>query len=523
MNFTIDTTEKTEIDQDRVAIQIKAGELHETATKAEAALVAAGVPFYTRGGQIVRPIIESVPSFHGCKTKVSRVKTVNVDALRDYLSRAVRFEKLDKHGKKPIAIDPPYEIAHTILARDGQWLFPSLTGLITTPTLRPDGSVLATPGYDPTTGLLLLAPPPMPAISERPSRTEALAALDVLDALLDDFPFVADADRSATLSTLMTPVLRGGMQVAPLHTATSPEARTGKSYIFDLMAAIATGDKAPVIAAAQDENETEKRLDAALLKGQPIIAIDNLNGDLGGTRLCQAVERPLLQLRILGFTENRDIINTVCVFGNGNNMRLIGDITPRTVQVSLDAKMERPELRNFNGDPFATILADRGRYIAAILTIARAYLAAGCPELRPLASFAEWTKLVRCPLIWLGRTDPWETNEKVRSDDPTRNELRAVMAAWRDLVGLNIEMTAGDLKDHALSSIPGNTDLKFHKAITAVAPMRGRPNEVDALRFGRWLSRNKDRVVNFIEAEYKISGSVDGHTKQMKWCLKKVD
>ena len=51
--------------------------------------------------------------------------------------------------------------------------------------------------------------------------------------------------------------------------------------------------------------------------------------------------------------------------------------------------MERPELRQFHGDPVATVLADRGPYIAAVLTIVRAYLAAGCPGLLPpLASFA---------------------------------------------------------------------------------------------------------------------------------------
>jgi putative DNA primase/helicase len=365
----------------------------------------------------------------------------------------------------------------------------------------------------------------MPSIPERPSYDDAQTALSVVNSLLDDFPFVEKVDRAAALSTLMTPVLRGAMIVAPLHAATSPEARTGKSYLFDLSSAIATGDRAPVLAAGRDEEETEKRIDAALLKGQPIIAIDNLNGELGGARLCQAVERPLLQVRVLGVSENRDIVNTVCVFGNGNNMRLVGDITPRTMQVSLDAKMERPELRHFRGDPLASILADRGRYVGAILTIARAYLTAGCPNLLPLASFGEWTRLVRCPLIWLGCGDPWETNEKVRGDDPTRSELGAVVAVWRDVIGLNVGLTAGELRDRALNSGKGNEDLKLHKALLAVSRNpRGRHDEIDPLRLGRWLGRNKGRVVNLTNAneepeELKVSGSTDPRNKQMIWSL----
>ena len=49
-----------------------------------------------------------------------------------------------------------------ILNRFGQWKFPAVVGLITTPTLRPDGSLLADPGYDPVTRLILAAPPPIP-------------------------------------------------------------------------------------------------------------------------------------------------------------------------------------------------------------------------------------------------------------------------------------------------------------------------------------------------------------------------
>jgi putative DNA primase/helicase len=493
-------------------IRLRAGALHEIVSEAEAALLASGAPFYARSGDIVRPVIERVPAFHGRKTKMPRLKMVNVDNMRDHLSRAAQFEKWDKRASKHIAVDPPPDVARTLLARDGEWSFPALTGVITTPTLRPDGSILSAPGYDPATGLLLLAPPPMPTIPERPSRQDALTAMRLLDALLDEFPFVSDADRAAALSTLMTPVLRGGMQAAPLHAATAPEARTGKSYIFDLASTIATGQIAPALAAGRTEEETEKRIGAALLKGQPIISIDNLNGDLGGDCLCQAVERPLIEVRMLGRSENRDIVNTFCIFGNGNNMRLIGDVTPRTVLCSLDAKMERPELRQFRGNPVHTVLADRGRYVAAILIVARAYQTANCPSLLALASFVDWARLVRSPLVWLDKADPWQTNEKVRADDPSRTILRVIVAAWRDVVGVKRPKTAGELKNIALNS--ADKDMVFNKAISAVACVHGR-SEIDPVRLGRWLSNNKGRIVNGL----KICGEENAHSKQMTWFL----
>ena len=245
-----------------------------------------------------------------------RLRSVGVDTIRDHLSRAARFQKYDGRAKKPVAIDPPHDIARTILARDGDWQhFLPLAGVITTPTLRPDGSILSEAGYDPATRLLLVDPPAMPPIPQRPNRDDALTAIAVLDALLTEFPFVNDASHAVALSALMTPVARGAMQVAPMHAFDAPEAGSGKSYLIDLASAIATGEIAPAIAAGRDEAETEKRLAAELMTGQPIISIDNFNGDLSGDFLCQVIERPLVKPRILGRSETQRIENTVSMYG----------------------------------------------------------------------------------------------------------------------------------------------------------------------------------------------------------------
>ena len=80
-----------------------------------------------------------------------------------------------------------------------------MTGVITTTTLRPDGNILSEPGYDPATRLLLIDPPAMPPLPQRPSMSDAVAAVKLLDELLNDFPFVNKASRSVALSALMTP------------------------------------------------------------------------------------------------------------------------------------------------------------------------------------------------------------------------------------------------------------------------------------------------------------------------------
>lgn len=140
-------------------ITLEGGKLHENASKAEAILIAAGAPFYVRDGSIVRPIIEEVAAFKGRRTKVVRLRRVTADMLRDHMSRAAKFERYSSRSRKFVTVDPPHDIADIILARDGDWQFPALAGVVTTPTMRPDGSILSEPGYDAATKLLLVAPP----------------------------------------------------------------------------------------------------------------------------------------------------------------------------------------------------------------------------------------------------------------------------------------------------------------------------------------------------------------------------
>jgi putative DNA primase/helicase len=354
----------------------------------------------------------------------------------------------------------------------------------------------------------------MPALLMNPTRHDALAAAKRLDQLLCDFPFLDAASRSVALSGLITPVVRGAMPVAPLHVYDAPEAGSGKSYLVDLSSIIATGEVAPATAAGRDEEETEKRLASELMSGQPIISIDNLNGGLFGDFLCQAIERPIIKPRILGRSETLRIENNVTIFANGNNIQLIGDVVRRVIRCSLDAKIERPELRTFRGDPVKTVVEDRGSYIAAALTIPRAYLAAGCPnQCPPLASFEDWSRLIRSALVWLGYADPVATMEAARAEDPSRATLAVLVTAWLNIIGAEEPTTAGGIIVKAqVASNNGQPILK--DAIAAVAAQPGK-DELDARKFGHWLGRNKNRTVDGV----KILGEQNKHTKQQVWWL----
>jgi putative DNA primase/helicase len=252
----------------------------------------------------------------------------------------------------------------------------------------------------------------VPPIKDEPTREDALAALKLFEDLLVGFPFVEEVDKAVALAGLLTPLLRAACDVVPMFLFLAHVAGSGKSYLTDLISTVAHGRRAPAISKAASEEELEKRLGALVLAGVPVISIDNCTTNLSGVTLCQITERQLVSIRILGKSEMPECEYRGAVFANGNNITAEGDLTRRTVVCHLDAGLERPELRTFDFDPIERVLGDRGAYIAAALTIARAYRVCGeRVECEPIGSYGRWSKTVREPLIWLGQTDPVKSME----------------------------------------------------------------------------------------------------------------
>jgi hypothetical protein len=482
----------------RPIIRVRAGGLDATATRAEEVLRAAGAQLFQRSGKLVRPVVDEAEAAHGRRTKVARFVPVDATYLRDRLCRVARWERFDMRAKQWVATDPPSAVPATVLARVGEWGFGVVAGIITTPTMRPDGSLLTAPGYDPATRLLLIEPPTMLPIPEAPTREDALAALARLEGLLAEFPLVEDVARAVALSSLITPVVRGAFTVAPMHALVAPVAGSGKSYLLDLVSAIATGQRMPVMAAGRDEEETEKRLGAALMTGQPLISIDNVSGALMGDALCQMIERPVVEVRILGKSELVRIeARSTTFFCNGNNMVLFGDLCRRTLVCTLDPRLERPELREFTGNPLDDVLANRGIYVAAALTVCRAYAAAGRPDkAKRLASFEDWSDTVRSALMWLGRADPVASMEVAREEDPELRELRDMLSAWANKMGVGHKYACKlqDIIDRCSENNDnGPAHPELHSAVQAAAGRRG---QADARGLGDWVRRRKRRIVD---------------------------
>ena len=486
----------------RLPVRFQSATPHLSADAAERVIIGAGFSVFHRGGLLVEPVVERFPTYGGGQTQSTVLKFVEKARMIDLMSQASSWEKFHVREKNYLPCAPPSIGAEILLARAGHWEFPLVSGVITTPTLRHDGSLLLEPGYDPKTQLYHAADPSivLPHMSERPTRDEALAALELLEELLDEFPFAdPQVDKSVALSALMTPVLRAAIDAVPMIAVKSPAYGSGKSFLVNLVSAIGTGAACPVTTVGKDEAETEKRLDAALLKCQPIISLDNVSDVLCSDKLAIAVEQPMVNVRVLGLSKTINIENKACFFATGCNITVRGDMVRRTLLCSIDPNQEAPEKRTFKRNPFAEILAGRGKYIAAVLAVARAYLSAGEPPVTftKLVSFDAWSRFVQKPLIWLGRADPVRSLETSEDADPDRNAITEVLAPWHEAIGdewVTLKELAVKIQARGYDGEYVNSDLR--EALMNVAPKKD--GTLDTHKFGNWLRRFDGRIAGGI-------------------------
>lgn len=489
-----DTENDDQGDED--AIRIVKGSTGELVDACEAILARPDLPTeyrtFQRGGQIVRvATLPTAAMTEGVARHQGAVVILEVQKpfLLDVLGRFGRFKKFDRRRReKWCPADPPKEIAEAIFARAGLWPVPPLRGVVACPTLRADGALLLSPGYDPGSGYYLAHDLSI-RVPDEPTQAQANAALDTLVGLLEGFVFVEPLDCSVALALILTAVVRPALAAVPLFAITAPVRGSGKSTLMDIAAAIATGRRSAVLSATSDHEEMEKRLVGCLLSGDSIINLDNINGNLRSDLLCQATTSEAVKIRPLGASSQVEIPNTALWSANGNNLSLAGDLSRRALLCRLDPGMERPEERAFAFDPVARALNHRADYVAAALTVLRAYVAAGRPvlDLSPFGSFESWSGLVRSALVWLGAVDPCDSREAVMEDDPEAAMLRTLLAAWWERFG----RTPRTVKE--IVKAGDEDDSPFAEVLHDIA---GEGRSINTRRLGWWLRRQAGRIVD---------------------------
>ena len=407
---------------------------------------------FQRGGHLVRIVVDEKGNPY--------IDKMDEAGLRGICSRCSDFVRVSKLGDRT-EIAPPLDVIRDILSLK-QWEFPSLLAITSTPIIHTDGGILVQPGYDPDTALYYYSDLRVPDVPAEPTQNDVRTAAELLKEVLYDFPFDSAGSRANAVAALITPVIRPLIDgIVPLAVFDKPQAGTGASLLCDLVALIATGTPAGMMSGYKDDVEWRKIITTTLLRGHTVVVIDNVDGELYAGSLATLLTMRIWRDRVLGRNEEVRLPNIACWLANGNNVKLKGDLPRRAYWIRLDAQEAQPWLRSpetFRHPNLMSWVKDhRGEILAAILTLARAWLLAGKPApLHPvitIGNYEDWCSTVGSLLEYVGiHGFLGNLHEMYSVTDAETPAWEGFLQEWKSIFG-NTQMTVAKIAQKAREDV----------------------------------------------------------------------
>ncbi len=500
-------------------IDVAPARLLENLEQLDEAFAASELLLYQRAGHPVH-VAEAGSSAHEDSVRRSAhahvVREVTTPACQQLAMQVAKFTKWNERRKGPVACECPQGLAEHYINRVHGWRLKELRGIVQAPTIRPDGTVLQTPGFDAQSGILYLPNADFPPVPAHPTKADALAALDELRHVVRGFEFASPEAEAVWLAAAITAVVRRSLRTAPMFSFSAPVMGAGKTLAADLLSIIATGHEPAVMSQGGSPEEDRKRLLSVLLRGDSVTQIDNCELPIEGDALCAILTSPEWQDRILGRTEMSKVPTNTTFLATGNNLSFRGDMSTRALMCKLMPKAERPEEREFAWDARAETRAARPRLVVAALTIIRAYIVAGCPVTgrKPFGRFEHWQEVIQDPLLWLGAPDPCKTRELVERNDPDRETFGRLIFLWSKVYGQR-EVRTKELGDLTMIKA-GDPAEKRELYDLACELSGGKGREVfNPVAFGKYLRSKEERL----SGGFRLIQGNDKKRKVATWSL----
>lgn len=445
-------------------------------------LLAATGEFFYRNGRLVR-VRRS-----GSQVSLQEVGKAGLMVSLDAMAIWIKPTRSDEQ-----AAHPPERVCSALLT-PGWGFVPSLNGLAMQPHFRPDGSLITEPGYDQLTGIYSHFDPEQYPIPTLPTRADAEASLAKLEELLADFTFADPVqDKAAALAAMLTAATRLSLEAAPLFHVRAHQAGTGKSYLCRVIGLLATAHGIKTCSFPSSSEECSKALLAALRANPEVVELDNLSGDLlPHESLCSILTADRYTGRLLGHSEMSTVSTRALFLSSGNNVVPVGDMTRRCVVIDMDAACDMPAGRVYaNPSLLEDAKRRRSELVAAALTIVRFWITQGQPDMgaKPLASFGQWSRFARLPLMLLGRPDPAASLFAAMVDDPQRSAIGRVLEQLHVQFGSSPVQTREIHRRAHDPAAHGAADL-----LEALQEALG-TRTVTTLALGKWLGRHVGHMV----------------------------
>jgi hypothetical protein len=488
---------------------------------------AGGIVFIAREGEAGY----AAPRRAGDHDGPAQVRVINAAGLAAYIDTRYSCFRLVKVGEdfeaRPALF--PGTAAGRVVDLPDPDLRPGLrrlAGVVHTPVVRADGTLLDPPGYDPATRLYYLPDPHLtvPQVPETPTPEQVKTAVALLDEMTAGFPWKSDHDRAGYYGFLLTPLLRS--LVPPpykLFVFDAPQQGTGKTLLAEIGRILHGGVLRGGVQHG-DDAEVRKTVTTVLMRTTgPVVLLDNLTGTLDSPVLSGLLTSADWSDRLLGATEELAAVNDRLWCATANNLTVGVDMVRRITWVGIDAQMPRPQERT--GFAIANlpgwVRARRGELLHALLVLIRAWVVAGRPvrNARTSDQFAAWTQTVDGILTHTGLpgrfADPSTQRQETGEQDDDWGEfltaVHAVLAqeAWTVKELLDRVPTGTGIIPPAPGSIPVGA-LPGDLAEKALRHPLGPAGVARSL--GMWLRNRDGRYVGQLTARRV---GTDRHDKRM--------
>ncbi len=437
-----------------------------------------------------------------------RMLPLDEHSLGYYIAGGVQFWQNRKAGGELIAVnlDPPARLVRQILSLGSRRQLKPLTAIVTAPTIRTDGSMLTSPGYDLRTSLLVAVEEEAFEVPLAPARDEITRALSNLLHPFESFPLVDALARGGLLAALLTAVARPALPTAPAFAMDAPVQGSGKTLLASCVSALATGYPPEVWphTASRDDEETRKRLFAALRDGTTALIWDNVTGIFDSAALAAAITAPVLRDRVLGRSESLSIPNRALLLLTGNNLCPAGDLSRRIITIRIDPGTDAPFARQFDLDPLDYVLHHRIDLACSALVLIRGWLTSGAARAEGrMASFEVWDDLVRQTVCWIGTEiapgafdDPLDLVRRAQGADPEQESLFALLQAL-DTIFASSSFTARDVCQRSSQARADPNATSDEKALAeTLADLGGDRSLASTKSVGRVLKFREGRIVS---------------------------
>ena len=355
-----------------------------------------------------------------------RIRYITHFWLREKISDKCRLLKLSK--KEEFNEITAQTFSQQILARTEYPELPTLKRIINAPIITDTGYIQSKKGYDPKTQNYLTDS------FEFDDNITITKKLEKLLDLISDFPLKTNSDISAWLASLFTPFIQF-VGNKPLFLYNGNVMGCGKGKLANTIGLIVTGQQMPTQSLSTSESENRKVITATLRLGKLLILFDNLKHKIGGSSIEAAITTQMWADRILGRSEIVEMETDTTFYATANNATLSPDMVRRTLPITIESPLERPEerrdIKRTNLEEH--IINHRREYIDCVISILKATQdSVNRPNANPWGSFEEWSKQIRNRIVALDLPDPIETRKTLIDADPESESLKIIVSVWGD-------------------------------------------------------------------------------------------